>query len=123
MKKILATLMGVAMSTAVYAQFTKGTWMAGGNVRASFNTEKTKVGNVTTTDGTINSISLSPQLGYFVIDNLAVGAGIDLSTETDKPQTGPSKTTFSSTSFAPFGRYYYKKLYGQLAFDIGSGNT
>src|SRR6185503_1467441 len=102
MKKILIILVGVAMSTAVYAQFTKGTWMVGGNVSASFNTEKTKVGNVTTTDGTINSISVSPQLGYFVIDNLAVGAGIDLNTTTIKPQTGPNKTTISSTSFAPF---------------------
>lgn len=123
MKKILTILIGVAMSTAAYAQFTKGTIMVGGGIGASFEKDKTKNGSTTTTNGTVNFISFTPQAGYFVIDNLAVGAGIDCSSTTSKADVGGYKSTSSSTSFAPFARYYYQKLYGQLAFDVGSGKT
>jgi len=123
MKKILTILMGVAMSTAVYAQFTKGTIMAGGSFGASFNTDKTKSGNTTVTNGTNNSISLFPQAGYFIMDNLAVGAGIDLGISSSKAQGSNNKSTSTSIALAPFARYYYQKLYGQFAFNLGTGNN
>jgi outer membrane protein len=123
MKKILTLLIGVAMSTAGYAQFSKGTIMAGGSLSASFKTNKMEAGNTTTTTGNTNSINVFPQVGYFVMDNLAVGAGIDLSSSTTKSKGSNNKTTTSSTSLAPFARYYYHKLYGQFAFDIGTGNV
>jgi outer membrane protein len=123
MKKILILLIGVAMTTAGYAQFTKGTIMAGGSLGGSFNTNKTEAGNTTTTTGTTNTVDFFPQAGYFVIDNLAVGAGIGLSTSTTKAKGTSNKNTVSSTSFAPFARYYYQKFYGQFAFNVGSGNN
>ena len=122
MKKILILLIGVAMSSGAYAQFTKGTIMAGGSLGASFDTNKTEAGNTTTTTGTTNTVNFFPQVGYFVIDNLAVGAGIDLYSTTTKQKGSNNKTTTSTTSFAPFARYYYQKFYGQFAFNVGSGN-
>jgi len=123
MKKILILLIGVAMSSVAYAQFTKGTIMAGGSLGASFNTNKTEAGNTTTTTGTTNTVNFFPQAGYFVIDNLAVGAGINLSSSTTKFNGTNNKTTISSASFAPFARYYYQKFYGQFSFNVGSGNN
>ena len=122
MKKILILLIGVAMSSVAHAQFTKGTIMAGGSLGASFTTNKTEVGNTTTTTGTTNTVNFFPQVGYFVIDNLAVGAGIDLYSTTTKAKGSNNKNTTSTSSFAPFARYYYQKFYGQLAFNVGSGN-
>ncbi len=123
MKKLVTIMIGVALSTACFAQFSKGTIMAGGSLSATFDTDKTEAGNITTTTGTRSSFSVSPQAGYFVIDNLAVGAGIDLYTSTFKPQNSTNKSTSSSTSLAPFARYYYKKLYGEFAFNVGTGNN
>jgi len=123
MKKLVTIMIGVALSTACFAQFSKGTIMAGGSLSATFDTYKTEAGNVTTTIGTSSSFSVFPKAGYFVIDNLAVGAGIDLYTSTFKPQNSTNKSTSSSTSLAPFARYYYKKLYGEFAFNVGTGNN
>ena len=122
MKQILAILIGLAMSTAVFAQFKKGTMMVGGGFSATFNKDKTKSGSTTVTNGTVNSISMFPQAGYFIMDNLAVGAGVDMSSTTSKAQGSNNKSTSTSVSLAPFARYYYQKFYGQFAFNLGTGN-
>jgi outer membrane protein len=124
MKKIF--VIAIMMTTAVtagLAQFTnKGTFLLGGSTNLNFgaDTEKSKSGGSTSTDGKTTSFSLEPSAGYFFMDNLAVGAGLGLSTSTYKPDGGGLKYNSSTVSLSPFARYYFDKFYAQGAFQFGS---
>ncbi|MCA4900668.1 MAG: autotransporter domain-containing protein [Bacteroidota bacterium] len=119
MKKIIFFAF-VLISTASFAQFSKGSILLGGSVSADFTTNKTIAGSTTTTNSSTNSFSISPNVGYFVIDNLAVGGALQFNTTSTKDDG--SRASFSSNSFAlqPFGRYYFDKFYAQASFGFGS---
>lgn len=89
MKKVLFIAALVAASFAGQAQTSKGTYLLGGG--AGFNSTK----GATTWN-------VSPNAGYFVIDNLAVGANLDV-----KDQNTAAGTTFG---VGPFVRYYFVSL-------------
>ena len=62
----------------------------------------------------VSSFTFSPSFGYFVSDNLAVGASLSLgSTRTG---TGPGKEVTTAFSFGPFARYYLFTSNEQFAF-------
>jgi hypothetical protein len=124
MKKIiLSALVCFALSTS-YAQFEQGRMMVGGSLQLSTNTDKNKTGNTTVTNGKSTSFALSPQFGYFVVDNLAVGAELSLGLSKFKDEDGDSESTSSSVSIGPFVRYYFEPgLFVQGAFGIGSAGT
>lgn len=96
MKKFVLTIALVAIFTLVKAQTEEGRWVVGVNSDLSF-TSTSRDGQ----DDNINTFGLGGQVGYFVIDNLAVGGSIGLSTF--------SQGDFSSTSFSigPAVRYYF----------------
>lgn len=86
--------------------------MIGGT--AGFN--NTNFGN----DVKVTDINLSPNLGYFIIDNLAVGAGVGLNSSTSE-----KLGDVSSFALTPFARYYFLgsgdvRLFGQGRFGFGS---
>ena len=54
----------------------------------------------------ITSLNLLPKVGYFVIDNLAIGLDINLATTTSKSGGSDTKYTTSLLSAGPFVRYY-----------------
>ena len=80
------------------AQITKGNWMMGGG--ASFGNYKNTSG---TSSAESTSIGLYPNVGYFAIDKLSVGASGEFTYIFDKGDT----KTISSNSIAPFIRYYF----------------
>jgi len=123
MKKLSVSLTFAIISISSYGQFTKGTFMVGGSFSATFETEKTKNGNTTTTTGHTNSADMLPQAGYFLMDNLALGAGVDMRSTKSKSTDGTYVLTSNSASVAPFARYYYQKFFGQGSFQLGSGKT
>ena len=127
MKKVVfITFFITAVVTAGFAQFKdKGTILLGGSTSAAVNfiTEKSKVGGSTSTDGKVTSFSLEPTVGYFAIDDLAIGAGLNLSTSTFKPDGSVSKSKSSTILLSPFARYYFDKFYAQGTFQVGSQNT
>lgn len=123
MKKIIFILIGVASYTLSFAQFNQGNFLLGGSTRfsTSFETNKSKNGGTTTTNYKTTSFSLQPQAGYFVIDNLAAGLGIDLSSTSQKADGSSDKFVNSQFTFAPFVRYYlFDKFYGQGSVTFGS---
>jgi outer membrane protein len=125
-KVVLITFFMTAVLTAGLAQFTdQGTILLGGSTSASINfiTEKSKVGGSTSTDGKVTSFSLEPTVGYFVMDALAIGAGLNLSTSSFKPDGSGSKSKSSTILLSPFARYYFDKFYAQGTFQVGSQNT
>jgi len=120
MKKLLVSVLFIMGGIASYAQFTQGTIMVGGNAGADFEAQKNKDGNTTTVTGHTNSVYLMPTAGYFIIDNLAVGAGVSMSASKYKSSDGTSTSTSRSASLAPFARYYYQRFFGQGSFQFGN---
>lgn len=122
MKKYLLIIsLSTLTGSGVYAQFSKGTITFAGSVGYSSLTIKDTQASVTVTQGTTNTFTFVPQVGYFFIDNLAGGAGITLKSSafTDASSSRASSTT--TFLFSPFVRYYFPpKIYAQLSFDLGS---
>ncbi|HTJ49788.1 MAG TPA: autotransporter outer membrane beta-barrel domain-containing protein [Cyclobacteriaceae bacterium] len=124
MKKIaLVTVFALVISTS-FAQTQQGRMMVGGSLGFSGHTDKTKNNNTTVTTDKYTTFSLAPQFGYFVIDNLAVGAGLDLSAESHKMLYNDSKSVTTTLQFEPFVRYYLPmKIFFHGSFGVGSSKV
>lgn len=68
--------------------------------------------------------NVSPSIGYFLLNNFALGIGLDYTSSTEK-DAGDEKTTDSDLLFGPFARYYFP--FGDKAFflqtNFGFGNS
>jgi outer membrane protein len=95
--------------------------MLGGGI--SFSSTKYQAND----DAKTSSFSFTPQFGYFVADNFAVGLGLGLST--DKQDNGVNEQKISSWSVQPFARYYMFTssdkfaFFGQAVIGFGGGKT
>lgn len=121
MEKICATLLILfCICTASFAQFTKGKILTGGSFSTNFNSYSN--GGISYKS---SSISFFPQVGYFIVDNFAAGAGLSLSHSNFKAPSGSTAGGLSSSdiSFSPFARYYINKFFGQTTFELGSSKT
>jgi outer membrane protein len=125
MKKVTLLVVALFASLGAFAQFNKGRMIVGGTAEFSTNTNKNRSGGTTVTNGTTTSLSISPNFGYFVIDNLAVGAslGLSLSKWNSKGSNGTDSNT-TSINFGPFARYYLPfGLFFQGKFNLGTRKT
>jgi long-subunit fatty acid transport protein len=110
--RLFAFLLAAVGFSSLNAQTEQGRWMIGGT--AGFNS--TDFGG----DVKVTDIDFSPNLGYFIIDNLAIGAGLGFgSSKSDK------LGDVSSFALTPFARYYFLgtgdvRLFGQGRFGFGS---
>ncbi|GAA4166380.1 hypothetical protein GCM10022217_40050 [Chryseobacterium ginsenosidimutans] len=107
MKKLL--LAGaIALFGLSNAQMTKGDWVISGNTGLGFNATSSKIkANGQSEDGPkISSFSVTPSVGYFVIDGLAVGIDLGFDSRTTK-QDG-DKVTVSTFSVMPTATYYFQ---------------
>jgi outer membrane protein len=118
-KNVLAIFTLLAFSGA-FAQFNKGRSFIGGSVSFSSYTDKSNTGGTTSTPGTTTDFSISPSVGYFVANRLAVGGGISWASSHFSPDTG-SSSTGSAFLFSPLVRYYFGPgFFGQGTFGVGS---
>lgn len=98
MKKIALALCFLAIGMAsAYSQINKGQWLAGGSASASFSKQGDDDGSKVT------SVSISPDAGYFFINNFAGGARVSFSSIKVKSDENAS----TNILFAPFVRYYF----------------
>lgn len=110
MKKVIFTLVIAAASFAANAQTAQGNWLIGGG--AGFSSGKYSGGS-----SSVSNFFLAPNAGYFVADDIAVGAEIAFMS-----QTGG----YSSFGASPFVRYYFlpigdaAKLLAHGSFGFGS---
>lgn len=107
MKKIVTIFALALICSGAYAQFNQGRILAGGAIGFSATTTKAKSNSATNTLYHNTSFTVMPNVGYFVIDKLAVGAGLGLGVHSQKGD-GNSNYKSTNTSFAltPFARYY-----------------
>jgi len=123
MKKLVFSFLFCITCMVSYGQFTHGTIMVGGNFGATFDAEKTKVGSTTTVTGHTNSLTIAPTAGFFIMDNFAIGAAVDMNASKYKTSDGTYTQSVNSVSLAPFARYYYHKFYGQASFQLGTAKV
>lgn len=119
MKKLF--LVGaLALFAAVNAQMEKGSWVIGGSTTIGFNNVSTKysAGNNSSTEPSISTFTLTPSVGYFVQDKLAVG--LDLGFVTMSQKDGSDKYTVSTLSAMPAATYYFKSATNLVPY-LGAG--
>ena len=133
MKKVTKILMIVVLATfgfKSFAQTEAGRVLVAGESSLNFSFMKDKVkDDDNERDGPKHfNLEFTPQAGYFVIDNLAVGVAlpIQFSTLTVETDEGDYKEKESLLAFAPFARYYFGasniKPFLQGAVGFGSSN-
>ncbi|HEY9049633.1 MAG TPA: porin family protein [Ohtaekwangia sp.] len=126
MKKLITFLLSlIAFLSTVYvqAQTKQGSLVFGGGLGYTSNRQETAAEDIKT-----STVSFSPSVGYFVIDNLSVGIDLQLSqTKRDDGFGGDDKVkTFLA---GPFVRYYKFTsndkfaFYGQAGFQFGTTKT
>lgn len=111
--KILITMKKLLLAGAVAlfglsnAQMTKGDWVISGNTTLGFNNVSTtiKAGGESVDGPKVNTFSVTPSVGYFVIDKLAVGIDLGFTTATTKFEG--LKATTTNFSVMPTGTYYF----------------
>ncbi len=130
MKKIVAVVLGVmmaagfAMAGDMPDALMKGSWELGGGF--SFKTTSGDYYENTDGDGSTD-FSIHPDLGYFIMDGLVVGASLEFSSHS---QGDVSNGTFG---LGPFVNYYFplelgpghpyghlSYLYNSMSFDNGT---
>ncbi|WP_418123967.1 outer membrane protein [Chryseobacterium sp. PTM-20240506] len=106
MKKLLLTG-AIALFGLSNAQMTKGDWVISGNTGLGFNniTTTIKAGGQSIDGPKVSTFSVSPSVGYFVIDKLAVGIDLGFMSATTKYQGIKSKT--NNFSVMPTATYYF----------------
>lgn len=131
MKKILFTSAFVVFAFfAAQAQIGAGTISVGGALEISTTGSKFKGGSSSVDGPTSSSFTFGPQAGYFLSDNLSVGAAIQYRNSTTKSASGDSKNTTNAFIFSPFARYHMpmgEKFYlfgeARVGFGFGGGKV
>ena len=108
MKKIFIAIAFISISFFAKAQTTSGQMMIGGTLSMSSINYKESNGS------DYSSLTFAPSFGYFVKDNLAIGATVSLGSS--KSGTGPGQSKSSSFGVGPFVRFYKFTSSEQFAF-------
>ena len=122
--KILKIAIAILLFTiTANAQITKGNWIVGGTGNfSSYETKYSNNGNEVTNKGI--GINISPNIGYFFINNLAVGTSIGIGYT--KPKDSESSFGYG---FGPFARYYFLKpektinILSQVGYYYGTSSS
>jgi hypothetical protein len=89
----------------------QGAWMVGGS--AGFQSLKYKDADESTT-----FIDLSPNLGYFIADDLAIGLALSLSSVSSDGES------FTDFGLGPFVRFYFADaIFAQAGVNLGLGDN
>lgn len=133
MKKIILivfTLIGVGYYASGQPGLKKGTFMVGGNLNLSFESDKEKYGSETTDGPKYHTIGIYPEAGYFIADNFAAGIGIGYISTGYKyeDEYGTDKSTSSMFLAGVFGKYFVRPLthaafFGELNIGFGTGKN
>jgi hypothetical protein len=116
MKKIILVFSFLAIGMASFSQINKGQWLVGGSGSVDFS----KHGD--NDESKITTVSISPNAGYFFINQLAGGARVTF--ESVKMESEEDAAT--SFLFAPFVRYYFLpaaqkvNVFADASYGLGS---
>jgi outer membrane protein len=121
MKKILFVIPILFSCTLSFGQFSQGRMLVGGGIGFQSLTNKDKSGSFSVTDSKTTIITLTPRFGYFVINNLAVGLGVEVLSGKSKFEQSNGELVSSQLLVGPFVRYYVGPgVFFQGDFNVGS---
>lgn len=144
MKKLLFSILAITMSVAAFSQVEKGSKLIGvgiGSIGYTNSESKTSYSNTPTiynSDGNSFSLSVFPNVGWFISEKFALGGSVSISFYTSKSNssnTGSSATSeskYNQPSFyiGPFARYYFGGsskgmpfVQGSLSFGLSGGKS
>lgn len=114
MKKLFL-FAAVIFASASYAQTEKGNWFAGSDLGLSYTSETTtpKYDGTKGDKTTKSTFKITPNINYFVIDNLAIGLGLEY---TSSKEESLDKNMFA---IAPNATYFFP-LSANLAPFVGA---
>lgn len=121
MKHSALLLLLSCIASAALAQLKKGDMLVGvsfGSISYTNSDSRTTYSNTPTvynSDGSSFSISINPNVAWFIQDNLAIGGGVSVSFYTAKSESSNTSSTTTSTSkstqpaiyIGPLARYYF----------------
>lgn len=119
--------MAILLSVGASAQsLQRGNFMIGSTLGLSTASSRVEQGGAETEGLSARLIQVAPSMGYFVLENLAVGIGADFTVDrVSDPELGSTRDN-SNLLFGPFGRYYLP-LDDNVAFfgltNFGFGNS
>lgn len=122
MKKLFIIQLFIIIPLLIQGQTQKGAILINGSVTIAFDDVKVEVNNDSREAGSFTRLNFNPSAGYFVIDGVAIGAGINLQREVEK-DIDNDKEIISSFSISPFARYYSELgpfFHGQFLLGGGS---
>ncbi len=103
-KNTLLLFLAIAFSMTTNGQITKNNWLVGGDVAFSYSKSKPE----STVDSQAFNINLSPNVGYFFWDKLALGTRAEYTLSRYESDSGTSK--FDRFLVSPFARYYFLNI-------------
>ncbi len=129
MKQLVISFLLITTCYTVKCQLSKGNWLVGGTGKFySYNSENSSPNYNTV--GKYTQIDLSPNIGYFVADKLALGLKPTFSSISGKgTTTGGFSTNVQRYWIGPFGRYYFLEterqfnLLAELSYQFGLFNA
>lgn len=126
MKRVFLILPGLALCLGLSAQvLDRGNFMVGSAVGFATANSKVTTNDVEEEGLTAQQLNIAPAIGYFVIDNLALGLGVDW-TLNNVTEPNDDETDDSNVLFGPFIRYYFPLGENVAAFGVanfGFGNS
>lgn len=123
LRPYLSLLIISFLSLSSSAQVKKGTMLVGGSIALSHSTYKYKVpdGAVSSGDQNYFTFNISPDISYFFIDRLSIGAAIPL--EYSKSSDDYQTSRYTAYAIGPVVRYYFpfKKMavFPELSYLFG----
>lgn len=108
--KCKTLLLPVFILFALTSQAQKNSWYIGGNTGFANTSYKTETNGTNSNTGKISSWSLSPEIGTFLTNNLAVGLGVTFNGTKSDPQNNLFNTTRQTmTGGTAYTRYFFGK--------------
>lgn len=125
MKKLLLSALAVCAFTFSNAQETETTESNGGFAKGDMMISGAfSFGATSTGDAKSNSFEIAPKFGFFVSDNIAVGAKIGFGSMKAENAAGVETNDMQTLTLGAFGRYYMTpaskfSIFAELGLDYG----
>ena len=113
----------VTLSIFAFTSLTHAQLYVGGSLGFNSTASSSTVGTTTTKGTSTSSLTLSPEVGYFLSESFAVGLGVSFnSNTTTTPITTTTSTVGNNSTFMinPYARYFFYKSGNFSAFAEGS---
>lgn len=122
MKKIRLTLVLLLFVSSLYSQYNKGRLIIGGDLSFSKISQSPKLPGFNLSKTDLTKYTISPKCGYFVMNNLSIGLGLEFTNEVFQNKSLDYSIDSRKTILNFFARYYVpENIFFEASYGVGSG--